>query len=183
MQVQRLLALLPALALAALPAATLASDNPGSHQHGHAELQMAIEGERIDILLQSPAANLVGFEHSPETTEQHQKVMALTTWATQTPMINTSDLTCTVSSADVHAAWPPEDDHGHDRNHSQPNGHADLEISQTLNCPGLVANAELETAVMTRFPAMEQLEMQWVSPQGQGGARLVHGQNRFTVRR
>lgn len=184
MQLQRFLSFLPALALATLPAATLASDNPGSHQHGHARLQMAIEGERIDVLLLSPAANLVGFEHPPETDEQREKVAGLEAWASQTPLINTGSGSCTVNQADVHGTWPAgnEDKHDHDHDH-QHEGHADIEISQTLACPGLSAGGELETTVMVRFPAMEQLDVQWVSPQNQGGTRLTSGQSRFTVRR
>jgi hypothetical protein len=186
MQLQRLLSFLPALALATFPAATLASDNPGSHQHGHARLQMAIEGERIDVLLLSPAANLVGFEHAPKTDEQHGKLEELGTWASQTPLINTASGSCTVNQADVHSTWPAGDedkdehDHGHDH---QQEGHADIEISQILACPGLSADGELETTVMVRFPAMEQLDVQWVSPQNQGGIRLTNGQSSFTVRR
>ncbi|MGM0953016.1 MAG: ZrgA family zinc uptake protein [Pseudomonadota bacterium] len=182
MQLHRFLSFLPALALATLPAATLASDNPGSHQHGHARLQMAIEGERIDVLLLSPAANLVGFEHAPETDEQHEKVAELDAWASQTPLINTAPGTCTVNQADVHDTWPAGDEHDHGHDHQQ-EGHADIEISQTLACPGLSSGDELETTVMVRFPAMEQLDVQWVSPQNQGGTRLTSGQSRFPAPR
>lgn len=175
---------LSTLALAA-PLPTLAADNPGSHQHGHAQLQMAVDGEHVDVFLVSPAANLVGFEHAPRTNEQRQQVQQLRTWAAGTPMVNTVAGTCTVRQADVHTAWPPSEDmhhHEHDHGHSheqQEQGHADLEISQMLDCPGLSAETELEAMLMAQFPAMEQLDVQWVGPQGQGGARLTPEQIRF----
>lgn len=187
MHSQRLLPSLPALAfvVATMPGATLAADNPGSHQHGHADLQIAIDGEHIDVFLLSPAANLVGFEQAPTNDQQRQAVAGLTAWASQTPLINTLAGSCTVNSADVHATWPKNDDHnhGHEHGHDHHSGHADFEISQALACPGLAAGAELETGLMARFAAVEQIDVQWVSPQGQGGSRLTPEQSRFRLSR
>src|SRR5690554_6575787 len=83
----RFATLLLSLSLAAWP--VLASDNPGAHQHGHADLQMAIDNERVDLLLLSPAYNLIGFEHKPRTDEQQQRVNDTEQWASETAMINT----------------------------------------------------------------------------------------------
>jgi len=47
----------------------------------------------------------------------------------------------------------------------------------------LSAGDELETTAMVRFSAMEQLDVQWVSPQNQGGARLTSGQSSFPAPR
>ena len=38
-----------------------------AHNHGFGELNVAIEGQTVVIELNSPAFNIVGFEHSPET--------------------------------------------------------------------------------------------------------------------
>ena len=173
MHSQRFLSFLPALALATLPATSLAADNPGSHQHGHAELQVAIEDEHIELFLLSPAANLVGFEHSPETSAQQQTWANLKAWAEHTPLVNMASGTCSVVNTDVHATWPAQDQHqnDHDHDHSH-NSHADVEISQSLTCPGLSIDSDMETPLISRFPALEQLQVQWVSPRGQGSHRL-----------
>ncbi len=39
----------------------------GPHQHGHGTLNIAIEGNRVDMDLDVPSADLVGFEHAPAT--------------------------------------------------------------------------------------------------------------------
>lgn len=93
----RFATLLLSLSLAAWP--VLASDNPGAHQHGHADLQMAIDNERVDLLLLSPAYNLIGFEHKPRTDEQQQRVNDTEQWASETAMINTVAGNCTWSPA------------------------------------------------------------------------------------
>ncbi len=47
-----------------------------SHDHGHAFLNIAIDGSTAIVELESPWNNLVGFEHAPRTEEQHAMVDA-----------------------------------------------------------------------------------------------------------
>jgi len=46
----------------------------GSHEHGAAQLNIAIDGDTLVIELESPWDNLVGFEHAPSTDEQQMLV-------------------------------------------------------------------------------------------------------------
>jgi len=45
-----------------------------AHVHGIAHLNAAVEGTRLHMEFISPAANIVGFEHQPRTTEQKDSV-------------------------------------------------------------------------------------------------------------
>ena len=73
-----------ALASAALaPLTAGAANNPSAHQHGHAELQVAIDGNTADVFVRSPAYNLLGFEHEPRTEQQHQQLADLEPWLIQ----------------------------------------------------------------------------------------------------
>lgn len=175
--------LLLSLSLAAWP--VLASDNPGAHQHGHADLQMAIDNERVDLLLLSPAYNLIGFEHKPRTDEQQQRVNDTEQWANETAMINTVAGNCTLVSSAMHVGWSEAkgDGHKHDHDHDHDSGHADIEITQTLNCPNLSESAQFETGLMARFPELQHLNMQWVGPLGQGATRLSPGNIQFRLNR
>ena len=47
-----------------------------AHEHGHATLMLVQEKDELQILFKSPAANIVGFEHQPNSTEQREKVEA-----------------------------------------------------------------------------------------------------------
>lgn len=169
------------LGLSAGPA--LSQQNPAAHQHGRAQLQLVIDGEQIELLLQSPAYNLAGFEHRPETPEQQAAIDSITQWQQQTAAVNTTDGQCFPVAANLHADWGQGQTHEHDHHHEdspqQGAGHGDMEIAQSLRCPGLQDSAQFETGLLERFPAMEQLSVQWVGPQGQGSARLSRGQNRF----
>lgn len=187
----RTLSLVLASSLAAM--ASLASDNPSAHQHGHADLQIAVDNDRIDLLLLSPAYNLIGFEHKPKTNEQRQRMQAVQSWSTETPLINTLAGDCTINSTALNTSWGDHDDHehhhghkhdhGHDEDHASNSAHADLEITQSLSCPGLSANTQLETTLMRQFPEIEHLNVQWVGPQGQGAVRLTPADPGFQLNR
>lgn len=158
----------------------LAADNPGSHQHGHAELQLAFNGNEVDVLLISPAGNMLGFEHHPRTPEQQQIADKATEWLAETPLINTPESTCSVYGGTVQY----EVAGGHDsKDHGEEGLHADIEVTQILVCPGLDKSAFVTTLLTTHFPGLEQLDIVWAGPDGQGAARLKNGESRFKLNR
>ncbi len=46
----------------------------GAHEHGHSALNVAIEGDRVEMELIAPGADIVGFEHEAESTEDKAAV-------------------------------------------------------------------------------------------------------------
>lgn len=44
----------------------------GAHTHGEADVLIILEGTSLFITLESPAVNLLGFEHAPHTDKQKQ---------------------------------------------------------------------------------------------------------------
>lgn len=182
------------LAAAAIMAAgsVSASDNPGAHQHGHSELQLAIEGNQIDLIFTSPAYNLLGFEHRARTEEQRALATETTNWFGQTPLVDTADADCSVMNAVVHHQAGGEDhdhDHGHkhehehehEHEHNDEPSHSDFEVSQTLTCTDLDASEALSTPLTERFSGIEHLNVEWVWSGGQGSGRLGHGETNFRL--
>src|SRR5690554_8081231 len=90
--------LILALGLATVTAPAMAKDNPAAHQHGHAELQAAFDGEQINLLLESPPWNLLGFEHQPRTKEQRHKRDGLAEGVAANALINTEGGNCRVTT-------------------------------------------------------------------------------------
>ena len=188
----RIIVVMASAILAPLPAS--AADNPGAHQHGHAELQIAIDTNSADVFLRSPAYNLLGLEHQPRTKQQHQQLADLEQWAASTPLINIEDGSCNVEEAIFHSSWPKasshQESHAHDREHhehedqdNREHGHSDIEITQSLTCDGLADHQTLATPLMDRFPALEHLDVQWIGPGGQGATRLEAGEQQFRIGR
>lgn len=172
------------LPLALITAAASASDNPDAHQHGHAELSFAIEGNKVEVMFVSPAYNVVGFEHEARTEPQTQALEEANAWFAGTPLINTSESTCIVISSDVHHSGQEREHEGDEDGHGDHGGgHSAFEVIQTLECPGVQATSNLTTPLTTRLERLEHLDVQWAGGVSQGATRLDHGESRIELQR
>ena len=169
------------LAISLLSPAAFGADNPGAHQHGHSQLQVAVEGDRLDLIFTSPAQNLAGFERDARTPEEEARLETIRKWLETNPLIDTV--------IDAVARQPGSDGdqqhHGHHHDHDdhKDEGHREYEVSQQLNCQELTADGRFNAAVMAQFPGIEVLSVQWVSEEGQGSVRLEGSQTGFSLQR
>ena len=100
-----------------------AHDNPGAHVHGEARLQVALEGQTAELMLNSPADNLLGFEHAPRNDAQREALKNVETWLKANPLITLADGRCEVTAASVsHTLGQDSHDHGHGHGHSHSHG-------------------------------------------------------------
>lgn len=150
--------------------------NPGAHQHGQGQLQLAMAGQQVELRFVSPAHNLLGFEHNARTAEQQAQVETVVRWLSDTPLIDTPASTCTIESVRVQTGMDGSD-HDHATEHSAQ--HSDFEVNQELDCPGLDPAGSLTTPLPDRFPGLDRLDIAWTGPGGQGAARLTGGDHRF----
>jgi len=84
----------------------------GSHEHGSAFLNIAVDDNQVFLELETPWDNLVGFEHAPSTDEQHELVdnaMALLNKPEQ--LFSLDGGGCTVHDAVVESGLASGDDH------------------------------------------------------------------------
>lgn len=51
-----------------------------AHQHGVATLTLAQEGQMLDVMLDSPMVNLLGFEHVPANASEQQQLKNMQQW-------------------------------------------------------------------------------------------------------
>lgn len=87
------------------------------HVHGAASLQLVLEGNTLLINLESPAANLVGFEHAPETPDEKKQIENVEAMLAETAGVFgiPDSAECTTQSAVVNWLTVGEDDHDHDK--------------------------------------------------------------------
>ena len=156
----------------------------GKHEHGKANLNVAVDGERLIIELDSPADNLVGFEFRPRTDEQKARVAAaleaLRDGAGLFAMPPGAD--CRLKSA---AVSPPDyGDAGHDHDHDKDeDSHADFEAAWEFRCSNMAALMWLETSLFARFPGTRQLATSIIAPAGQTAVVLTPGTTRALLPR
>lgn len=179
------------LAFATLSTGAVAEEHhhhQSAHVHGEAKLQVAIEGQTAELILQSPAANLLGFEHAPKTAEQDAAMADAREWLTATPLVQTADNTCTITAASVQHEHGDNDGrdhdehghkeahaHDHDHEHEEESSHSDFEVTQRIECDSALMDP-LSTDLMTRFPGIEHLSVEWLRADGQGHAEVPGGE-------
>lgn len=177
-------ALALALAGVGVPLAATAGDDhqQQAHVHGEAHLQVALEGSTADLILRSPSANLLGFEHEPKTAEQENALRDAREWLKATPLVQTPDNDCKLAAGSVHFEQDARDDHNHgSHDHDEDQGrHSDVEVSQQLECGSNLADS-LTTPLTGRFPGIEHLTVEWISSDGQGHTELHAGESEIEL--
>lgn len=166
----RLAAIAVAIILGAVIQPVMAA---GKHEHGKASLNVAVDGNRLIIELDSPADNLLGFEHKPGSDAEKARLAdALATLRDGAALFAMPPgAGCRLQFA---AVSPPE--YGGD-------GHADFEASWEFRCGGMAALEWLETRLFARFPGIRQLATSIIAPAGQAAVVLRPGSTRAPLPR
>tara|TARA_R110000751_G_scaffold98775_3_gene191991 strand:+ start:5638 stop:6243 length:606 start_codon:yes stop_codon:yes gene_type:complete len=159
-----------------------------NHEHGVASLNLAIEGNQVSIDLDSPAVNLLGFEHAASQPEDIAKVAAVQAQLHHAEQLFQfpADAGCTLASADLdsplfaeheHEEPAHEDEHEtaeHEHEHEEHNHpQADIEAQFIFNCAQPAALSSLQLPLFSVFPGLQRLNLQAITPNGQLGAELT----------
>ncbi|RON79017.1 zinc-binding protein [Pseudomonas chlororaphis] len=157
----------------------------GAHEHGVARLNAALDGQILELELESPAMNLVGFEHAASTDADKAKVAAVRAQL-EKPLALFSlppAAGCVVAQQELESPLfgdKPEDhdeDHddaksagGHEHHHEHSEIHAHYQF--TCATPGTLKNLDL-AGVFKTFPATQKIQVQLISPSGQQGVEAT----------
>ena len=186
--------LLLALPFALLPLAAQAADEHNhdhdhehgsldAHEHGVGRLNAVLDGKALELELESPAMNLVGFEHLATTDADKAKLAAARKQLEQ-PLVLFSlpkAAGCVVSSQELESPLfgdKPDDDHdhatdgkgaaAHDHDHSEIHAHYQF----TCASPAALKNLDLANIFKT-FPATQKIQVQLIGPSGQQGVETT----------
>jgi hypothetical protein len=165
------------------------AEAPSAHEHGVAEMRIAIDGARLEIALETPLDNVVGFEHAPRNDRQRDAVRAMAAKLRQPQMfVPTPAARCKAVSIKLESAALPAEllsEPGPVKPATQPVApapkreeevHADLDATFTWNCDAPEQLKGLDTGLMQAFRGLRQVDVQVVGPRGQSATRLKQGQ-------
>ncbi|PQZ90120.1 MULTISPECIES: DUF2796 domain-containing protein [Pseudomonas] len=154
----------------------------GAHEHGVGRLNAVLDGKALELELDSPAMNLVGFEHTATTDADKAKVAAARKQL-ENPLalFNLPKAAgCVVSSLELNSPLfgdKPEADHDDDDDHDAKDGahehhhdHSEIHAHYQFTCatPTALSNLDL-TQVFKTFPATQKIQVQLIGPSGQQG--------------
>ncbi|MCO2240456.1 DUF2796 domain-containing protein, partial [Pseudomonas aeruginosa] len=177
------------LALVLLPFAAQAHDDHdhdhahgslGKHEHGVAQLNVALDGKTLELELDSPAMNLVGFEHTASTDTDKAAVAKARAQLEKPLELFALPVTagCSVASQELRSPLfgdkAPAHAHKEKADHEHEHGHADIHAHYQLSCekPELLKLLTL-AEFFKRFPATQKIQVQLIGPNGQVGAFLA----------
>ena len=175
-------ALLPVLLSCLLLAAALPAWAGKAHQHGVAQLDVAVEPTRLSLVLETPLDSLLGFDRAPRSEAERAVVdqaLARLRAAEQLFRID-SAAGCTLDKvvlvAPVLGLGPAPA--GADKGE-----HAELTGTFDFNCKAGGRARFVEVQLFDAFAPMKRIELQLVLPRGQMKATLVRPATRVALAR
>jgi hypothetical protein len=169
----------------------------GAHEHGHSTLNIAIEGDRIEMELEAPGVDLVGFEHAAESVED-QAALAQARATLMEPLalfVLPSSAGCTVQSASVevegegaHAHAGEQEEHedeeheevGHD-DHEGEEGHSEFHAVYGLTCADADRIDGIEFAYFETFTGAQEVQVTIITETGQKSFEVERDQPRVEL--
>lgn len=138
-----------------------------SHVHGLVDMTVVIDQDKVNISLDSPAMNMVGFEHKAETESDINKVHeveAILKATSKLFAIRGADCKGEAAVVDI-SGLIGSDDHEHH--------HADLEAQYQFSCDNTDNLTGIDVLLLKEFPAIERINVEWVSNDKAGAAQLA----------
>ena len=180
------------------------------HQHGVANLDIAVDPGRISLRLDIPLDNLLGFERAPRTdAERSQAEVVVKQLSDAVQMVRVDSAAgCRVSrvalvsaelglpaggaSAEPKAGHDhthdkqhdKKHDHSHDKKHgAKDSGHADLVADYEFTCTDTGKARAVTLGLFEAFPRLRRIEVQTATPRGQLKAVLARPNGRVALAR
>lgn len=179
-----------------------------AHVHGRAEMDVAALGGTAEIVLRSPAVNLVGFEHEPRSDEERERSrVALASLRDGESLFAFEGAGCRLDEAWArwhHEARDHAEDadhdhagsHGHDDDHEHEHeqghrehdeghgenieeGHSEIHAHYHFDCEGVPS--AIATGLFERFPGTEEIRVQFITDDTQGAQVLTPGSSRLVL--
>ncbi len=135
------------------------------HEHGVSALKIAIEGKQIEMELEAPGHDIVGFEHEAKSDEDKAAVeKAIKLLKQPLSLISfPAKAGCKLASSEVEVHKEGEE------------GHAEFHVHWEFTCTDMNAITPLQTKIFSQFPNMEEIDIEAISEKGQTAIELEKG--------
>ena len=161
----------------------------GAHEHGVVRMGLAVDGQRMSLNLEAPAATVFGFEHDPETEEEIGVVSeAMETLKTRVGEIIavSSELACELEDVEVVSAPEVDEEHSHsddeehahsdDEEHSHSDdedAHSEVRVAVSWFCAQSVEGTDATLRLGSLWPDAELVDLTVITSMGQAAGRVA----------
>ena len=183
------------VAMAAIVSIGAPAEAADPHQHGVGRLNVAVQGDQVEIELETPGADIVGFEHEPRTAAQKKAVQDAATALRDGAalFVFPAAAGCALKEAEVESGLLGDDhkehgdkhahkEHGHkhaEKHHDEKHHgdkhdeetHAEFHAHYHFTCKNPVTHADLR--YFETFPRAEALTARTLTASGQRKQKLT----------
>jgi len=174
-----------------------ASREKDSHEHGAANVMLAMEGEKLQLKFEVPSESLIGFEHFPKSQDQRWYFNeAIKSLLEPSKLFSIpADAECLLVGINVsQSLFAAKDEHGHEEKdehgheEKDEHGHDESEKSEIhsefiskyhWNCEHLDEIDSIGTQLMNIFPRIEEIRVRWITKNNQGSIELESKDDRI----
>jgi len=174
-----------------------ASREKDSHEHGAANVMLAMEGEKLQLNFEVPSESLIGFEHFPKSQDQRWYFNeAIKSLLEPSKLFSIpADAECLLVGINVsQSLFAAKDEHGHEEKdehgheEKDEHGHDESEKSEIhsefiskyhWNCEHLDEIDSIGTQLMNIFPRIEEIRVRWITKNNQGSIELESKDDRI----
>ena len=152
-----------------------------AHEHGVARLDVAVDGLRVSMELDTPLDNLIGFERAPRTDAERDKANAAVAKLRLGEALFRIDAAagCTLDKVELRSAplqlGPVSTTTSGD--------HGDLTALYMFNCKAGAKAGFVEVGLFEAFASLKRIDLQVVTPKGQLKATLRRPTSRVVLAR
>lgn len=143
-----------------------------THEHGVGQLNLALDQQRLDIELEVPAFNLLGFEHQPRQLEEKKRLSLVYQQLNQPLQLFAvkQEAQCSITQAQV-LNDIESDEHEHEHEHET---HWNIRANYQLNCQAFERLTQIDLSPFFKaFPNTQSLQVQMIGPNGQQGIKAT----------
>ncbi|WP_164084867.1 DUF2796 domain-containing protein [Pseudazoarcus pumilus] len=162
-----------------------------AHEHGVADLRIAVDGATVLVEFDSPLANLVGFEHAPRDAAQREALAALAERLHEPQGLLSLPAAARCEPVAIEIEVPGHEDehgHGHDHDkhdhghaHDHADEHADAFAAWEFRCESIDALDGVELRLIEAFPTIRTLRVNVAAPGGQSSRRVSAARERVAL--
>ena len=163
---------------------TLAQGSLEAHVHGKASINLVLDDQSLFIEFESPAYNLVGFEHEPKDQIQQKEVQDSLSLLSRPRkvfgfsaqagcLVESVSVTTTMAGVGKNTVGYEKEHHDHsDGDSANKESHSEFKANYLMTCSEPEKLRTIEFKLFKEFLGLKSVQVQWINGEGQGYIEL-----------
>ena len=157
-----------------------------AHRHGQAELTLVLENGVLEIQFESPAANILGFEHIAKSLDQRKAVRQAEMALIEPDLLFSfagTDCQAKITRVDLSGVMGSQQHvhHNHSAEHDE-GGHSEISTRYNFICNNPEKLGSVSVLLFKSFPGIEKINAMWITETKQGAVSLTSGSSAVFLR-